>query len=273
MHRLTNNQKSILENSFEDGNTDINSLYTDTRGNKISKSQCSEWLRHRKLNKEIHEMSGIEKAKSNKTRVSETQMDPESDQENESEEKKEIKKQSKPKVHSYNNLTGMYYTPKLDEYEIQKINELSGLAKSLNLIKNDFHEKLKKSEAIPDLEQKDDIKKELDGIHDFHKRKKSEDIEEIDEVFKIKTLDNCIGFFNDILISQLQLLCRVPSFQHMLRQAIDDINDLEDEEDEPYDTIEKLTPKEVEQKRPEIIVPQVVYLDDVKTSKNGNVFV
>ena len=59
----------------------------------------------------------------------------------------------------------------------------------------------------------------------------------------------------------------------MLRQAIDDINDLEDEEDEPYDTIEKLTPKEVEQKRPEIIVPQVVYLDDVKTSKNGNVFV
>ena len=122
MHRLTKNPKSILENSFEDGNTDINSLYTDTKGHKISKSQCSEWLRHQKLNrfKEIHEMSGIEKAKSNKTRVSETQMDPESDQEIESEEKKEPQKQSKPKVHSCNTLTGMYYTPKLDEYEIQK---------------------------------------------------------------------------------------------------------------------------------------------------------
>ena len=59
----------------------------------------------------------------------------------------------------------------------------------------------------------------------------------------------------------------------MLRQAIDDINDLEDEDDEPYDTIEKLTPKEVEQKRPEIIVQQVVYVDDVKTSKSEKVFI
>ena len=108
MQRLTNNQKSILENSFEDGNTDINSLYTDTKGHKISKSQCSEWLRHQKLNqfKEIHEMGGIKKAKSNKTRVSEPLLDTESDQELEVEEKQERKKQTKPKMHSINTLTG-----------------------------------------------------------------------------------------------------------------------------------------------------------------------
>ena len=93
MHRLTNNQKSILENSFEDGNTDINSLYTDTRGNKISKSQCSEWLRHRKLNR-FNEIKSVENPKSNKKRVSEPLLDTESDYEIETEEKQEPKKQT-----------------------------------------------------------------------------------------------------------------------------------------------------------------------------------
>ena len=59
----------------------------------------------------------------------------------------------------------------------------------------------------------------------------------------------------------------------MLRQAIDDINDLEDDGDEPYGTSEKLTPKEVEERRPEHIVPQFVHVDDIKTSKNDKVFV
>ena len=54
----------------------------------------------------------------------------------------------------------------------------------------------------------------------------------------------------------------------MLRQAIDDINNMEDHENAPYDTIKKLTPKQVEEKRLDIIALKYVHIDEVKPSKN-----
>ena len=48
----------------------------------------------------------------------------------------------------------------------------------------------------------------------------------------------------------MQLLCRVPTFQTMLQDAVDAAIDNEVDEEEEYQTIENLTQHEVEQTRP-----------------------
>ena len=70
----------------------------------------------------------------------------------------------------------------------------------------------------------------------------------------------------------MQLLCRVPTFQIMLRDAVDAANDNEDDENE-YHTIEKITPHEVEQQHPVDIESK--FLDDIstKTNKKGHLIV
>ena len=57
----------------------------------------------------------------------------------------------------------------------------------------------------------------------------------------------------------MQLLCRVPTFQTMLRDAVDAANDNEDDEQEEYQT------HEVEQARPISIEPK--FLDEIATKK------
>ena len=133
--------------------------------------------------------------------------------------------------------------------ELKKINDLSGLAHSLSLIKRNFIEKVATSSHIEDYDEKDSIEHELNKMHDLKENEKNEDVPEISDVFKEKTLDKCIEFFNAIIISQMQLLCRAPTFQIMLRDAVDAANDNEDDENE-YHTIEKITPHEVEQQLP-----------------------
>ena len=45
-------------------------------------------------------------------------------------QKQKKKNSKKEKAYDYNKITGVYYGPKLDDYEIQMMTNLSGLAKS-----------------------------------------------------------------------------------------------------------------------------------------------
>ena len=214
----------------------------------------------------------FEKPKNNKSRVVERVQDDEdeNDEQQESKESKEPKKSQK--THKYNTLTGIYYQPKLDDYEVQKIQELQGLARALSLVKRDFHDKVENSSVIHDYDTKDRIVSELNDVHDLHVRDKTKDVEKIDDIVKIKALDNCLTFFNDIFISQFQLLLRVPTFQKLIRDAVDDANDNEDDEEEEYKSIEKLTPNEVVEHRPVQIVPKFIGSEQ-PSSKKGAHFV
>ena len=90
MHRLNNKQIQCIEEAYEDGKTDRDSLYTAVRDNKISKAQVSEFLRHRKLHKIKEIGDSFEKPKNNKSRVVERVQDDE-DENNEQQESKESK--------------------------------------------------------------------------------------------------------------------------------------------------------------------------------------
>ena len=125
---------------------------------------------------------------------------------------KETKPQSKKK-HNYNMLTGIYHNKNIDDYELKKINDLSGLAHSLSLIKRNFIEKVATSSHIEDYDEKDSIEHELNKMHDLKKNEKNEDVPEISDVFKEKTLDKCIGFFNAIIISQMQFCVEYQLFK------------------------------------------------------------
>ena len=113
----------------------------------------------------------------------------------------------------------------------------------------------------------------MNHLHDFNKREESKDLESTDELFKIRTLDSCLGFCNDILLSSLQLFCTIPQFQEILKDAVDAAYEREDdneEDDEPYESIEKLTPTQVTEHRPLQIVPKIIGADE-PSSKKGTI--
>ena len=227
--------------------------------------------------KEFNESSNFEKPKSSKSRVLvTTHEDDDSEEEDEPKQKQEKKSSKKEKAYEYNKVTGVYHSPNLDEYEIQMITDLSGLAKSLKLIKNEFREKSKKSVFVhdEDHDKKDTIVSELKHLHDFDKRDKTSDLEDIDDVFKIKTLDSCLNFFNDILLSQFQLFLKIPTFQDLIKEAVDLANDREEEgdEEEEYKSIEKLSPNQVTEYRPVEIVPKFIGSEE-PSSRKGPHFV
>ena len=161
MNKLNKQQNEKLEDSYDNGNTDRDSLYSDVRSHKISKSQVAEFLRFKKFDKlkKTNEQFSVEKPKNNKKR--ELQV-PEDDETEETKEE-ETKPQSKKK-HDYNMLTGIYHNKNIDDYELKKINDLSGLAHSLSLIKRNFIEKVATSSHIEDYDEKDSIEHELNKI-------------------------------------------------------------------------------------------------------------
>ena len=126
-----------------------------------------------------------------------------------------------------------------------------------------------------DHEKKESITSELKHLHDFNKRDKIDDLEDIDEVFKLKTLDSCLGFFNDIFLNQFQLFLKIPAFQDLIKEAVDISNERDEDEEqdtEQYETIEKLTPNQVTEYRPVQLVPKYIGTDE-PSSKKGTHFV
>ena len=51
MHRLSNKQIQYLDDGFEDGNADRDSLYNVVKNQKVSRAQVSDYLRNRKIKK------------------------------------------------------------------------------------------------------------------------------------------------------------------------------------------------------------------------------
>ena len=101
--------------------------------------------------KKFNESSNFEKPKSSKPWVPVTTHEEDDSEEEDEPKQKQVEKSSKKeKVYEYNKITGVYHSPNLGEHEIQMITDLSGIAKSLKLIKNEFHEKSKKSGFIHD---------------------------------------------------------------------------------------------------------------------------
>ena len=78
MNKLTSKQLNLLEETFEDGKTDKETLYNAVRNSKISKPVVSEFLRYRKL-QNLKELGSFEKTKTDKRRVAFTTSDDASD--------------------------------------------------------------------------------------------------------------------------------------------------------------------------------------------------
>ena len=122
---------NALEQSFEDGKSDRESLYSAVRNLKISKAQVSEFLRHTKC--KTKEIQWIIKFGETKIKQATSSCN------NEwrwfwkrgwTQTTQEKKRSKKEKVYEYNKVTGVYHSPNLGEHEKQMITDLSGLANS-----------------------------------------------------------------------------------------------------------------------------------------------